>query len=60
MGGNGVKRRGAVGAIVVWQDLYVLLKASSPLEVTGFDGVVWRVGVVTLMEACSTWWSIMT
>ena len=55
-----VKIRGAVDAILVQQALSVMPKAPSPLEVTGFDGVVWRVGVVTFMEACSTWWSIMT
>ena len=55
---NGVKRRGAVGAIAVRQAFSVLTKAPSPLEVNGFDRVVWRVDVETLMEACSTWWMI--
>ena len=47
MGGNGVTRRGAFGAIAVRKDLSVLPKAPSPLEVTRFDWVVWRVGVET-------------
>ena len=54
VGGKGVKIRGAVGAIAVRKNLSVLLKSPSPLDVTGFDEVVWRVGIKTLMEACST------
>ena len=47
MGGNGVNRRGSVGAIAVQQVLYVMPKAPSPLGVTRFDWVAWRVGVET-------------
>ena len=47
VGANGVKRRGSVGAIEVRQALYVLPKAPSPIEVTGFERIVWRVGVET-------------
>ena len=49
MVGNGVKIIVAVGAIAVQQDFSALLKAPSPLEVTGFDGFFCRVGVETLM-----------
>ena len=52
MEGNRVKRRVAVGKIAARQALSVLPKASSTLEVTGFYGLVWRVGVEMLMEAC--------
>ena len=52
VGGNGVKIRGSVGEIAVQGALYVLPKAPSPIEVTNFDWVAWRVGVVTLMETC--------
>ena len=58
MGWDGVKRIGAFGVIAVRQALSVLPKAPSPLEVTVFDGFVWRVGVETLMEACSTRWRL--
>ena len=58
MGGNGVKRRGSVGAISVREALYVLPKEPSPLEVTRFDCITWRVGVETLMETCSTQWRL--
>ena len=55
---NGVNRRGSFGVIAVRQALSVLPKAPSPLEVTVFDGFVWRVGIETLMEACSTRWRL--
>ena len=58
MGGNGIKRRGSVGTIAVQEDLSMLQKAPSPLEVTLFDLVAWRVGVETLIETCSTWWRL--
>ena len=58
MGGNRVNRRGAAGAIAVSQALSVLPKAPSPLEVNGFGRFVWKVGVETLMEACSTRWRL--
>ena len=58
MGGNGVKRRGAVGAIAVREALSLLPKAPSPLEATRFDWVAWRVGVETLMETCLTQWRL--
>ena len=47
MGGNGVKRRGEVGAIAVRKALSVLPKAPYPLEVARFDWAAWRVGVET-------------
>ena len=54
MGGNGVKRIVEVGTIAVQQDLSMLTKAPSPIEVTIFDWVVWRVGVKTLrMRSCA-------
>ena len=58
MGGNGFNIIGAVCAIAVREALSVLPKAPSPLEVTRFDWVVWRVGVETLMETCSTRWRL--
>ena len=45
VGGNRVKRRGVVDAIAVWQALSVLPKAPYTLEVTGFDGVMWRLAL---------------
>ena len=57
-GGNRDNRRGSVGMIAVRQEFSVLPKAPSPLKVTGFYGVVWRVGVETLMGACSTRWRL--
>ena len=42
---NRVKRRGSVGEIAARQAFYVLPKAPSPIEVTRFDWVAWRVGV---------------
>ena len=53
MGGNGVKRRVAVGAIAVREALSVMPKEPSPLEVTWFHWVVWRVGAENLMGTCS-------
>ena len=50
MVGGVIKRRGAVGAIVVWQALSVIPKAPSPLEVTRFEWVTYRVDVKTLIE----------
>ena len=47
MGGDGFKIIGAFGVIAVRQALSVLSKSPSPLEVTRFDWVVWRVGVET-------------
>ena len=58
MGRNGVNRRGAVGAIAVREALYILQKSLSPLEVTRFDWVTWRVGAETLIETCSTRWRL--
>ena len=58
MGGKGVKRRVAYGKISVQGVLSVLPKAPSPLEVTRFDWVAWRVGVETLMETCSARWRL--
>ena len=58
VGGNGVNRRGAVGAIAVREALYILQKSLSPLEVTRFDWVTWRVGAETLIETCSTRWRL--
>ena len=58
LGGNGVKRRVAVGTIALREALYVHPKASYPLEVNNFDWVVWRFGVENLMGACSTQWRL--
>ena len=38
--------------------MYILTKASSPLEVTRFEWFAWRIGVETFMETCSTWWRL--
>ena len=58
VGGNRVKRRGAVGEIAVREALYVLPKAPYPLEATRLDWFTWRVGVETLMDSCSTRWRL--
>ena len=58
MGGNGFKRRGEVCEIAMQEALSVLPKAPSPLEVTRFDWVAWRVGVENLMKTCSTRWRL--
>ena len=58
MGGNGVKRRGPVGVITVRGALSVLPKSPPPLKVTRFNWVAYRVGVETLMETCSTRWTL--
>ena len=47
MGVNEVKRRVAVVVVAAHQALSVLAKALSPLEVTHFDRVMWRVRVET-------------
>ena len=56
--GKGFKRIVSVCEIAVRKALSVLPKTTSPLEVTGFDGFVLRVGVETFVEACSTWWRL--